>query len=294
MFCEPEWDDEVDVVVTGTGSAGLATAISAVEHDGEVFLAEVAGADRSDGLSGLRRYFAVDAEDDSGDGEDEDDRDEATSKYFWALTEDLDLTTLAQRDPDLPVRLMPETAPVRGRRVPPFEGWRLREWAAVCIPSPTGYLYTQVTDWTSTSTCTENGEQFEITELGVMSPDPADPAGSVHRWLAEEADDRGLSPSPVQRLERLEFDEGRVIGAVFATDDGPLAVRARHGVLICGDDVTGRGAPWPALANGTRLRVALVGKDASRFGRLELLTSDPAVVAAIPPYSATTVTTSRS
>ncbi|ANI39056.1 hypothetical protein [Mycolicibacterium vaccae] len=291
MFCEPEWDDEVDVVVTGTGSAGLATAISAVEHDGDVFLAEAAGPDLAGGLHGLRRYFA--GADEDGADEDEDERDEATSEYFWALTEDLDLTTLSRPGPDLPVRLMPETAPIRGRSVPPFEGWRLREWAAVCIPSPTGYLYTQVTDWTSTTMCAEGGEQFEITEIGVMSPDPDDPAGSVHRWLTAEADDRGLSPCPVRRLDRLVFDEGRVTGAVFATDEGPLTVRARHGVLVC-DDTAGRGAPWPALANGTPLRVALVGKDASRFGRLEMLTADPAVAQSIPSPSAATVTTWRS
>ncbi|WP_231750692.1 hypothetical protein [Mycobacterium sp. NAZ190054] len=252
------------MVCTATGTAGLATAISTVEHDGQVFLAGIADAALAGEPYGLRGCFARVG-------------DEATVEYFAALTEDLDLAALTQQDPDLPVRLMTDTAPARGRTVPPFEGWRLRDWAAVCIASPSGYLYTQVTDWPSTTMPGEAGEWFEITELGVMTPEPEDPVGSVHRWLSDEADDRGLSPYPVERFDRLVFEDGRVVGAVFTTDTGALTVRARHGVLICGDDVTGRSASGSRLPGETSFRVALVGKDASRFGRVELLTSDPAV-----------------
>ncbi|PRC54494.1 hypothetical protein C6A85_48480, partial [Mycobacterium sp. ITM-2017-0098] len=83
-----------------------------------------------------------------------------------------------------------------------------------------------------------------------------------------EALDRGVSLDPVRRFDRLVFEDGVVIGAVFSTDNGPLAIRANHGVLVCtketglGDDFYRRLPGKPAL------RVALVGKDASRFGRL--------------------------
>ncbi|UXA09895.1 hypothetical protein KXD97_17000 [Mycobacterium sp. SMC-8] len=273
MCIEHDWDHEVDVVCVGAGSAGLAVAISTVEHDGEVFLADIADPGRPDEPLGLRGRFSRVG-------------DEATVDYFSALTEDLDLATLRQRDADLPVRLMPETAPTRGRTVPPFQGWRLRDWAAVCIPSPSGYLYTQVTDWTSATMPGQHGEMFKVTELGVATPDPDDPAGSVHRWLSDEADDRGVSAQHVEGFEALVFEDGRVAGAVFRTADGALSVRARHGVLVCGDGAAGRGAASPRLPERVALRVALVGKEASRFGRLELLTSDPAVAQAVPLHTA--------
>ncbi|PRC43458.1 hypothetical protein C6A85_000000105255, partial [Mycobacterium sp. ITM-2017-0098] len=56
-----------------------------------------------------------------------------------------------------------------------------------------------------------------------------------------------------------------------------------HGVLVCtketglGDDFYRRLPGKPAL------RVALVGKDASRFGRLELLTSDATIAGSAVP-----------
>lgn len=267
MFCEPDWDDEVDVVCTDTGVAGLATAISAVEQDGEVFLATAQSATDTD-----RGWF-----DYAGD--------EDTVEYLAQLTADLDVAGLRQLDPDLPVRLMGETAPARGRTVPPFEGRRLREWAAVCVPSPTGYLYTRVTDWTSTTLDGGDGDLFKVTEIGLMTPDPDDPVGSVHDWLNDEARDRDISAYPVTRFERLVFEDGMVTGAVFGTESGPLTVRARHGVLICRNGVSARSASLPGLSGHPRLRVALVGKEASRFGRVELLTSDSAVARACPLYS---------
>ncbi|MDW5610726.1 MULTISPECIES: FAD-binding protein [Mycolicibacterium] len=280
MFCEPDWDDEVDVVCTDTGLAGLATAIAAVEQDGEVFLATAPSPTDAD-----RGWF-----DHAGD--------EDTVEYLGQLTADLDVAGLRQLDPDLPVRLMSETTPARGRMVPPFEGPRLREWAAVCVPSPSGYLYTQVTDWTSTTLDGGDGDLFKVTEIGVMAPDPDDTVGSVHDWLSDEARDRDIFPNPVTRFERLVFEDGVVTGAVFGTESGPLTVRARHGVLICRNGIPARGASLPNLPGHAPLRVALVGKEASRFGRVELLTSDSAVAQVCPLHSsrpaAPEVRTSRS
>ncbi|CAN3128128.1 hypothetical protein ACNUDN_09445 [Mycobacterium sp. smrl_JER01] len=279
LCCEPEWDDEVDVICTDSGLGGLATAIATVEQDGEVFVA-----DRSDPRTDLRTEAsgaATPATLGSAGGWLRVGSDAHTAEYFRELTADLDLDALRHTDPDLPVHLMGATAPVRGRTVPPFEGARLRDWAARCVPSPSGYLYTRVTDWTAATRSDGDGTLFKVTEVGALTPDPDDPVGSVLAWLESEADSRDIHRNPVTRFERLIFQDGQVIGAVFATEDGPVWVRARHGVLICRGRAAGRGAALPGLRAGTPLRIALVGTEASRFGRVELLTSDSSVVEAI-------------
>ncbi|SRX81046.1 hypothetical protein [Mycolicibacterium parafortuitum] len=253
---DPEWDDEVDVVCTDTGLAGLATAISAADQDGEVFLASAPTPAR-------HGWFTFDSTFDD---------DEATADYIGSLTSDIDVSALSQHDADLPVRAAGEPVPVRRRPIPAFDGARLRDWAARCIPSPTGYLYTQVTDWTSATMDRGDGDLVKVTEIGEVIPDIADPIGSVRRWLTAQAEDRDLWPQPVTRFERLVFEDHVVTGAVFATADGPLAVRARHGVLICRHEDVTRGPASDGLTGQDRLRVALVGKEASRFGRVELLT----------------------
>ena len=77
-------------------------------------------------------------------------------------------------------------------------------------------------------------------------------------------------------VDSVAFEEGAVVGAEFTRPDSPLAVRARHGVTVAG------GGPYAALATGqelpaddAELRLCLVGQTASRFGRVELLTSAP-------------------
>lgn len=263
------WDDEVDVVCTDAGAAGLAAAISAVDADAEVFVASaptpVVGGDRGAHEGWFPR--------DSGDPE--------TAAYFAELTGDLTLATLPPTGETLPIRLVCEPAVTRGRKIPPFLGSQLRDWVASCIPAPSGYLYTRVTDWPSTTLQSAGGGAIEVTEIGSMTPDPDDIAGSVLEWLEEEASTRGVRGHPVDEFERLVFDEGQVIGAVFATCDGPIAIRARHGVLVSRDAFSADPAsPRPAGFDDAVLRVALVGKAASRFGRVALLTADPAVAQA--------------
>ncbi len=264
MSCDPEWDDEVDVVCTDSGVAGLATAICTVDEDGEVFIADQPPAERPDPTHPRRGWFGP-----AGDA--------ATDEYFGELTADIDVATLTQLDPTLPVRLAGEPVAPRRRPIPAFEGARLREWAARCIPSPTGYLYTQVTDWTSATVDCGDAELVKIAEIGQMTPDPERPIGSVRDWLTEEALDRDVSAYPVTRFDGLVFEEGVVVGAVFSTQHGPMTIRARHGVLICRNE-SDADDPLAGYLPADTLRVALVGKEASRFGRVELLTSDPGVV----------------
>ncbi len=263
-----EWDEEVDVVCTDAGVAGLTGAISAVDGGAEVLVASAPAPGSAGATGGSHGWFTLD----SGDGE--------TAAYFAELSEGLDVAALTQLDGDLPIRLVADPA-ATGRRVAPFVGSQLQDWAARCIPSPSGYLYTRVTDWNSTAMESGDGAAIEVTEIGSMAPDPGDIVASVLEWLDTEARLRGVDFEPVTRFERLVFEEGQVIGAVFTTSDGLFAVRARHGVLLCRAGFPDRRASPPREAADSVLGVALVSKAASRFGRVELLTSDPAVARAV-------------
>ena len=265
MTWDLQWDDEVDVVCTDAGIAGLAGAISAVDGGAEVLVACAPGPDAAVAGSGHPGWFPLR----SGDTE--------TATYFAELSGDLDEAVLPQREDDLPIRQAPEAVAAAGRRIPPFVGSQLRDWNARCIASPSGYLYTRVTDWTSAAMETSDGDAIEVTEIGAMTPGAGGIVGSVLEWLDAEADRRGVDLYPVTRLERLVFDERDVIGAVFTTADGPWAVRARHGVLFCRAGSPDFRPPRLPGCGDPVLRVALVGKAASRFGRVELVTSDPAV-----------------
>ena len=101
-------------------------------------------------------------------------------------------------------------------------------------------------------------------------------SGSVYEWLTAQARDRGIGVHPGSSLQRIVFEDGAVLGAVFSTPDGPLAIRARHGVTVAtGGPQTSAAAQYQLPTGDTALRVCLVGQTASRFGRVELLTSEP-------------------
>jgi FAD binding domain len=265
------WDEEVDVVCTGSGIAGLAHAVAVVDMGGEVFVAGSRGDSEPAGSS-----VAVRSRVDRLHWLEVDVPDPETNEYFAALSSDLGPLTRSARDVDVPIRAVDHAEPVDPRgAVPPFVGGRLRDWAARCLVSPYGYLYTRVSDWPSTTMRTVDGESLEVAEIGSITPDPANIGGSVLDWLTAQARDRRIEVHQATSLRRIVFEDGDVVGAEFATPDGPLAVRARHGVTVAsgGPQVTmAAGQPLPA---DDTLRICLVGQTASRFGRVELLTSEP-------------------
>jgi hypothetical protein len=267
-----KWDEEVDVICTGSGIAGLAHSVAVVDVGGDVF---VASSRDEAGTGGAA--VAVRSRVDSLHWLDIDTSDPDTNEYFAALSSDLGPLTRSARDADVPIRVVDHAEPVDPRGVVmPFVGARLRDWAARCLVSPYGYLYTRVADWQSTTLRTVDGDSIEVSEIGSITPDAANVGGSVLDWLNAQALDRGIEVHHATSLERIVFEEGAVVGAEFTTPDGPLAVRARHGVTVAG------GGPYAALATGqelpvddAELRLCLVGQTASRFGRVELLTSVP-------------------
>ncbi|MCH9643070.1 MAG: hypothetical protein K0U70_07260 [Actinomycetia bacterium] len=253
------WDDEVDVVCTDAGVAGLAGAISAVDEGAEVLVACAPAPEAGAAPGGQPGWFTLDF----GDAQ--------TAAYLAELLDDLDPAGLPQFDEVLPIRTAAVVAAAPDRRIAPFVGAQLRDWTARCISSPSGYLYTRVTDWNCVAMESGDGEGVEVAEIGSLPAGPDDIVGAVLEWLETEANERGVRAYPVKRFERLVFDEGEVIGAVFATTDGPWAVHARHGVLFCRNGFPLGRATCPPGIGDTVLRVALVGKLASRFGRVELL-----------------------
>jgi hypothetical protein len=267
-----KWDEEVDVVSTGSGIAGLAHGVAVVDMGGEVFVADSRGEVEPSG-----RSVAVRSRVDRLHWLEVDVADPETNEYFAALSSDLGPLTRSARDVDVPIRVVDHAEPVDARgAIAPFVGARLRDWAARCLVSPYGYLYTRISDWRSTTLRTVEGDSLEVAEIGSFTPDPANVGGSVLDWLTAQARDRCIEVHRATSLQRIVFEEGDVVGAVFTTPDGPLAVRARHGVTVAG------GGPQPTMAadqplpaDGATLRVCLVGQTASRFGRLEMLTSEP-------------------
>ena len=270
------WDEEVDVVCTGSGIAGLAHAVAVVDMGGEVFVAGSRGDSEPAGSS-----VAVRSRVDRLHWLEVDVPDPETNEYFAALSSDLGPLTRSARDVDVPIRVVDHAEPVDPRgAVAPFVGGRLRDWAARCLVSPYGYLYTRVSDWPSTTMRTVDGESLEVAEIGSITSDPDNIAGSVLDWLTAQARDRRIEVHQVTSLQRIVFEDGDVVGAEFATPDGPLAVRARHGVTVAGGGpqvTVAAGQPLPA---DDTLRICLVGQTASRFGRVELLTSEPLVMRA--------------
>ncbi|MBX7450356.1 hypothetical protein GR927_20410 [Mycolicibacterium sp. 3033] len=248
MYPDVVWQDEVDVVCTDVGPAGLLCALAAADSGGEVMV--VAPPRHS------RTWF----ETLRGDA--------ATSAYTSALIDDIDVNTLPGQ-PALPVRAVRPVEDVpngrKRRTVPPFDGGRLRRWTGECIASPLGYLYTRVNGWPSTRMQSADGDIVDVIAGDVPADAVAEPGG-LDAWLAAQAQTHDLVAQPVDAIDRLVFDDSTVVGVVFGTADGPLAVRVRHGVLLCGPPGVA------AQTAGTSGTVSLVGRSASRFGRVELLT----------------------
>ncbi|WKG05413.1 FAD-binding protein [Mycolicibacterium sp. HK-90] len=260
------WDDEVDVVCCGSGFGALAAAVAAADAGLDVHLITPGSAQPV--TSGVDTPWL-------GAGiEDPETRD-----YLDALSADLQPVDDAEYDTALTVRPVSDWTPVSGRaRIAPFYGARLQDWAQHCLTSPYGVLYTRLADRGTTSMKTRAGEEIQVKVLGTLNVESESGAVSVlGDWLSARALDKRIHTLDNGTLQRIVFEEGEVLGAVIDTADGPLALRARHGVALSTEP---RGAASAAsdgqlIEPGKPLQVGLVGYSASRFGRLELLDHQP-------------------
>lgn len=249
------WDEIVDVVAVGAGPGGLACAIAAVDAGLDVFVARPpSGAPVADAAD-TRGWLPVVT-------------DPETTAYFGALSEELPAANLPADAAELPIRALCDVQVDTSRRahVETFVGARLGIWAAGCIASPYGLLFTRVGDWPTTTMRTPSGgKSFQVSALDESDGDRSG------RTFPDRLDalvaERGIEVLENHSLQRIVFEEGEIAGVVVDSADGPWAVRARVGIVVTSAQ------PYP---DDDRIldadsRIALVGLTASRFGRVEVL-----------------------
>jgi hypothetical protein len=164
--------------------------------------------------------------------------------------------------------------------VEPFVGATIRAWDAQCLGSPYGTLHSSVFGWQRTRMRSSDGEAIEVIPVGEIDWHDGLGEHDLLDWMGGQAYERDVEVLSASSLQRIVFEEGLIVGVVLDTPDGPYGVGTRRGVTLSPPD------SGPAAADqltdpsqGDRKQVCLVGRSASRFGRVELVTTAaPAVV----------------
>jgi hypothetical protein len=273
------WDLEVDLVCLGAGVGGLAGAIATFDAGAEVIVADttpllppqmpsegssIATRRRVGSMLGWLQHDAVDLE---------------TNEYFHALAEGLDPLARRVGAAGVPKRVASEWA-TDERVVETFVGAAVRDWDAQCLGSPYGMLHTSIYGWQATRMRSSDGESIEVTPIGSMDWHDGLDGHDLLEWMHAQARERDIEVLASSPLQRLVFEDGVIAGVVLATPDGPYAVRTTRGVTLSPRD------PEPVMADrpvettsADTKQVCLIGRTASRFGRVELVTraAPPAV-----------------
>lgn len=264
----------VDIVCIGSGTAGLAAAIAAADAGQSVFVAEPRRRTSQTGLAGdpieswpdlVQRHWGA------------EEFDEPTAAYLHQLTCDLDPPRRGPAQAQLSIGCVESFDGDEGadprRTIPPFYGNELAYWARECLNSPYGLIFSRVLPLTMSPMRLEDGTTIRA---GVVAEVPsARRSGmTLRRWLRDMAKERGVKIHGSSTIQRLLFNDGQPVGAMVATPDGVRHVRARHGVLLGtghsnADDLLAM-HPAAVLRDG---RLSVVSRNASRFARMELLTT---------------------
>ncbi len=265
------WDLEVDLVCLGGGIGGLAGAIATVDAGAEVIIADttprlrpdwsaIATRRRVGSMLGWLQHDAVDFE---------------TNEYFQALAEGLDPLARRVGATGVPTRVASEWA-VDERVVETFVGAAVRDWDAQCLGSPYGMLHTSIYGWQATTMRSSDGESIEVVPLGSMDWHDGLDGTDLLEWMDAQVLERDIEVLANSPLQRLVFEEDVIAGVVLATPDGPYAVRTTRGVMVSPRDHEPLGADRPIEPiSADAKQVCLVGRTASRFGRVELVTPAP-------------------
>jgi hypothetical protein len=268
------WDTEVDVVCVGAGLGGLGTAIAAVDAGAEVLVAEEPQAHLVSAAQGslLERVRARRAWLTQGT------LDAETDEYLAAVVDGIVDQAAFDTDAPVPVRVARNLSreEAHGRHVEPFVGSRLFGWASECVSSPYGLMYSSMRNRPSTTMRSADGDAIEVVSLGTVEWTDGDGENTLRQWLSEQVREREIEVQAAAALQRLVFEDGVIIGLVLSTPEGPCAVRTRHGVAFAPRDQEPSSVTSAARASGDRMQVCLVGRAASRFGRIELMATEPA------------------
>jgi FAD binding domain len=204
--------------------------------------------------------------------------DAETNEYFHALSDGLSIRRHGGAPTvEVPIRVVDDrsTTALASEPVAPFVGARLRDWAASCLASPYGIIYSRVSERKAITMRSGSGEAFEFASIGSVELGPHLPQLALADWLCAQAADRGIEMNARSSLQRIVFEDGQVIGAVLDTPSGACAVRARRGVMVStgGRDLN---VTVPLLSDDrVTVQVCVVRQTPSRFGRVELMTSQP-------------------
>jgi hypothetical protein len=233
-----DWDETVDVLCVGEGPGALAYGILCTAADLDVLIIECA------------------------------DLDPQTRDWYNDMTEDLEAgrpdgrLSLIRAEP-VPVR------PINDRtKLEPFVGEHLRHWSAGCLASPFGVMFTEVPDLGAMRTA--EGLSITAGVVGGYRCAGGAPGPALVRWLRENAE--GLFAPADDRLDGLVVQDGRIAGVILDTADGPRRIGVTRGLAL---SLAVEPAHWPDQPElaGLEVDVAVVGRQAGRFARVELLAS---------------------
>lgn len=263
------WDTEVDLVCIGAGIGGLAAAIATVDAGEDVIVADTApepgqiaaaAADdrRLGAVRGWLQHDGVDVE---------------TEDFLAAVVEGLDAFDRRPGASRVPTRVA-RAWTGDGRSVEPFVGATIRAWDAQCFGSPYGTLHSSVFGWQRTKMRSSDGEAIEVIPVGEIDWHDGLGEHDLLDWMGAQAYERDVDVLAASSLQRIVFEEGLIVGVVLDTPDGPYAVGTRRGVTLSPPD-NGPAAvdQLTEPSQGVRKQVCLVGRTASRFGRVELITT---------------------
>jgi hypothetical protein len=197
--------------------------------------------------------------------------DVATDEYFSALSEGLVPVSQGPADLGLAVRVAHDLM-TGGSALPPFVGSKLPEWTAQCVSSPYGVFTSTVPGRPSTPMRSVDGETIAVLSVGSIDWHDGLGESALYEWMAARARERDIEIREDAQLQRVVFEDGAVVGAVFATPDGPYAVQTRYGLTISPPEpVVIRSDPRTAAGAPEHMQVCLVAHTGSRFARVELL-----------------------
>jgi hypothetical protein len=178
----------------------------------------------------------------------------------------------SERPEDTRLTVRTVSAMANSGAIEPFVGSRLRAWNAQCLASPYGMLVTTVSGWKTTRMRATDGQSLEVQAIGAINPAQLTGGNALSDWMADRVHERGIALHEASLLDRIVFDDGRIVGVMLSTSDGPLAVGVRRSVVITSSDPFVADSDAVLAPSGSaELQVCLVGQSASRFLRVEVL-----------------------